>query len=1175
MRRSLGRAHESHRKDSRRAATVRHPNLERLEVRNLMTASLGSSGDDFLLLSGHGGVCNCPVCSGQGLDRIPAISGDSGGPAASNPLASLPQLSSNPGATAKLYLDFNGHFQASWGTWSNATTPVYDQDGDATTFNGGELSSISEIWARVAEDYAPFHIDVTTIDPGSLANGVVAHIAIGGNWSDWYGSAAGGVAYIGGFWSASPNTGYVFEEALGNGNAKYVAEAASHEAGHLFGLGHQALWSGSTLVEPYSSGSNGWAPIMGVGYNQERTTWHNGPTASGPTTFQEDLTVLSGASNGFGWRSDDFGNATGTASVLPISGTSVSFGGLVGNNDQDVWSFTTIGGALNFQLNVATYGPNLDAVLELLDAAGNAVVTASPAGSLGATIATTVGAGTFYLVARSSGGYGNMGQYTITGTLPAAGSNPEIAVQVSGSNVADGGTLNFGSTNVGTSVSRTFTVTNTGNAALTLTALNPASMPAGFTLLTNLGSTSLAAGASTTFVVRFDAALAGTFGGSISLVNNDGDENPYDITLSAVANAAPVPAPEITVLLGATNLASGQTVSFGATNVGTAVLRTITVRNDGNATLTLTSINPASLPAGFTLVSNLGSTSLAAGQTTTFVVRLDADSQGAPSGNLQLSNSDDDESTFTLQLAGTVNAAPATVTRIVDNGASGSTFTSGWTRRTNGGLEGDYHNASKGTGSKQATWTFTGLPSGNFNVWGTWTGGSKNASNARFSFYNGTGTLPTKTVNQRVAPGGPSVDGAKWVFLGTVSSVNGWIQVRLTNKANGTVVADAIRIVQQTPAPASPEMSVQAGSIPVADGGTVTFGPTSVGTAVERTFTVSNTGTQTLTLSAINPASLPAGFTLVSNLGSTSLAPEATTTFTVRLDADSIGQFDGSIAIANNAGDPFTLEMSGTVSAVSSLVTQIIDDGGTGNTLTAGWTHKAGSGFESDTHTAAKGTGSQQAHWTFTSLPSGDYNVWGTWTAASSNATSAVFSFYNGTGPLPTKTVNQRIAPASPTMDGAKWVFLGTISVASGWMQVRLSNKANGTVVADAIRIVQQPPAAPTAAQLLVQAGSDDHSGAAAILASLASSAGYANHPDALPLPTWEGEAPAEPTAAHQPTSCSYQAGHEHVWSHPEDVAPEQALLEETLSLLSQGRSAVGEDLAALDDLLSHAALLS
>ena len=250
----------------------------------LLTAEATGSDPWASLTSGHSALCQCPFCTGMGLSQIaPAQVDTSGILAQANPLSSLPQLHSNPGATAKLFLDFDGHFEASWFAYSNVSTPAFDQDGDPSTFSDGESSSIHEIWARVSEDYAPFNIDVTTVDPGNETDRVTAVIAIGGSNTDWYGGSAAGVSYIGGFSNFMPNVGYVFATGLG-GSTKYVAEAAAHEAGHLFGLSHQATWNGSTLVTEYSSGSGDWAPIMGIGYYATRSTWYNGPTPSGPRT---------------------------------------------------------------------------------------------------------------------------------------------------------------------------------------------------------------------------------------------------------------------------------------------------------------------------------------------------------------------------------------------------------------------------------------------------------------------------------------------------------------------------------------------------------------------------------------------------------------------------------------------------------------------------------------------------------------------------------------------------------------------------------------------------------------------------------------------------------------------------------------------------------------------------
>ena len=63
----------------------------------------------------------------------------------------------------------------------------------------------------------------------------------------------------------------------------------------------------------------------------------------------------------------------------------------------------TTGGGRNFQLTGSQFGGNLDAVLELRNSAGRLIVTSAPAGTLGATIVTTLAAGKYYLAARGAG----------------------------------------------------------------------------------------------------------------------------------------------------------------------------------------------------------------------------------------------------------------------------------------------------------------------------------------------------------------------------------------------------------------------------------------------------------------------------------------------------------------------------------------------------------------------------------------------------------------------------------------------------------------------------------------------------------------------------------------------------------------------------------------------------
>ncbi len=393
--------------------------------------------------------CACSACQSLVVNREPLAPAPVVGTTV--PLGSIPVLSSNPGASAKIYLDFNGHTTTGtyWNSYYNGglaiVTPAYSVDADTSTFSTTEINNITEIWKRVAEDYAPFNVDVTTVDPGNLSSANNIRVAIGGSWQDWYeeSGGAGGVAFLSSWQWASDTPTFVFEENLGNGDPKYTAEAVSHEVGHTLGLYHQSTYSGTTKIEEYNSGGNGWAPIMGVGYYQALTTWHNGQNSEGYNIYQDDMAVIASSSNGFGgYRVDDRGNSNAFASPLTINGSNASGSGIIETtSDLDVFSFTSGAGTVNLSINAADVGANLDIVAELRDASNNLLASSNDPFSLNAALTAVVTSGTYFLHVKSSGIYGRVGQYSIVGTLPAGGGGTTII----GTSVADtlkGGTGN-------------------------------------------------------------------------------------------------------------------------------------------------------------------------------------------------------------------------------------------------------------------------------------------------------------------------------------------------------------------------------------------------------------------------------------------------------------------------------------------------------------------------------------------------------------------------------------------------------------------------------------------------------------------------------------------------------------------------------------------------------------
>jgi hypothetical protein len=351
------------------------------------------------------------------------------GPALVVPLTDVPVLNSHPGAPASLYLDFVGDDTADWGGLRPGHTPALDQDGDPTTFSQAELDTIRGAWAAVAEDYSPFSLNVTTVDPGNRDDFKTMEVVIGGNGA-WYGQPAGGVSFIDSFHSPDPNVAYVFI----NTDANNIGAAISHEAGHGFGLQHQSVFDATgAKTDEYSRGDGTSAPIMGYGY-LPRQTWWQGSSSLGAQVSQDDVSVIASSANGFGYRPDDAPDAPASAKKLTAAsatnGVSVfsTSGVIERSTDQDWYSFTTTAaGSVTAAVDVAPQFANLDARLELRNSAGT-LIASSDTESLGEAITVTLAPGTYRLGVMSrhysdgSGAvyerHGDIGQYTVRVDAP-------------------------------------------------------------------------------------------------------------------------------------------------------------------------------------------------------------------------------------------------------------------------------------------------------------------------------------------------------------------------------------------------------------------------------------------------------------------------------------------------------------------------------------------------------------------------------------------------------------------------------------------------------------------------------------------------------------------------------------------------------------------------------------
>jgi hypothetical protein len=333
--------------------------------------------------------------------------------------------SSYPAANAVIYLDFDGHY-LSGTSWNSGGTLVL---GPANL----NAAQITEVFNRVSEDYRPFNINITTDSakywsaPPTRRMRVVLTVTSG-----WYGSA-GGVAYTNSFKWGDNTPCFVFT-ALLNHNVKNISEAASHEAGHTLGLRHQAVYNSSCVkTSEYNSGAGngeiGWAPIMGVGYYRNWTVWHNGPNPYGCNSTQNDLDIITSASNGFGYRADDHPGDLALATPAAMANDTFRLSGIVERtSDFDLFKLNVVHTrqlrlqAVPYNVGMGNVGSNLDMQVQLLNASGQVLDTYNPGTSLNSFVDTILEAGQYFLRVDGMGNlygseYGSLGSYSLQGTM--------------------------------------------------------------------------------------------------------------------------------------------------------------------------------------------------------------------------------------------------------------------------------------------------------------------------------------------------------------------------------------------------------------------------------------------------------------------------------------------------------------------------------------------------------------------------------------------------------------------------------------------------------------------------------------------------------------------------------------------------------------------------------------
>ena len=151
----------------------------------------------------------------------------------------------------------------------------------------------------------------------------------------------------------------------------------------------------------------------------------------------------------------------------------------------------------------------------------------------------------------------------------------------------------------------------------------------------------------------------------------------------------------------------------------------------------------------------------------------------------------------------------ATPPSVIDEGDAAYAETGsgwlGWSEQ--GAYQGDFRYHAPGTGDNAATWTFDGLdPTKRYQVLTTWNPQSNRASNSPFSVWGGAGPLATVRLNQQFAASDVTLDGRGWESLGVYTADSGTLVVKLTDDANGDVIADGVRLVEVPPVTTPPSV---------------------------------------------------------------------------------------------------------------------------------------------------------------------------------------------------------------------------------------------------------------------------------------------------------------------------------------------------------------------------------
>ncbi|MGZ0709910.1 reprolysin-like metallopeptidase [Coraliomargarita sp. W4R53] len=264
---------------------------------------------------------------------------------------------SRPGAPTVIYCDFNGE---------TVNEPDWSENEIVALPSGLSDSEIALVMKIVAEDFAPFDVNVTNMRAVYDSTASNLRVMCVSTRTNTAAPGAGGVAFVDSF--VDDLVCWNFNVAT----AEDAAQTISHEVGHTLNLEHD----GNASLEYYEghSASNGqWAPIMGFASFAAMTQWNNGDYF-GANEQQDDLLEIT--THGLSYRIDDYGDTSASAYSLSHGLYANSIDGVIErNSDIDVFALTfTEYATIRISTSVEDEITNLDARMRVYDHVGTLLI---------------------------------------------------------------------------------------------------------------------------------------------------------------------------------------------------------------------------------------------------------------------------------------------------------------------------------------------------------------------------------------------------------------------------------------------------------------------------------------------------------------------------------------------------------------------------------------------------------------------------------------------------------------------------------------------------------------------------------------------------------------------------------------------------------------------------------